>query len=238
MGRASARRFAAEGAHVVVVDLDAEGAAGTVDAITAAGGQASTAVLDATDVEAVRSLVDGVAREHGRLDVLFAHVGGGSAIAGLDFEEADFDSAFTFNVKGAAFAITRAAPVMAAGGGGSIIVTASMAARTTTGPVLYSIAKAALVHLAQMSARRLGPDGIRVNAILPGSIDTPAWQRYARLDQPGADERVARTTAGVPLRRVGTPEEIAEVALFLASDRSSYVSGVALPVDGGVGVAH
>jgi NAD(P)-dependent dehydrogenase (short-subunit alcohol dehydrogenase family) len=237
MGRASALRFASEGCTVVVVDLDPDTAAATATLIDDAGGTAIARGMDATDVEQLRGLFALVESELGRLHVLFCHVGGGSAVSGLDYTEADFHQTIDMNLKGGAFAVALAEPLLATSGNGAIILTASVAALNGSGPLLYGVAKAGVVQLAKSLAVRLGPKGIRANAIVPGPILTPAYRRFTRADEPGGDERLARRAAAVPLRRAGTPEEIAEVALFLASDASSYVNGVALPVDGGLHAA-
>jgi NAD(P)-dependent dehydrogenase (short-subunit alcohol dehydrogenase family) len=237
MGRASALRFASEGCTVVVVDLNGDTAEATARLVRDAGGAAIPRRLDATDVEQLRGLVELVTAELGRLDVLFCHVGGGSAVAGLDYTEADFYHTIDMNLKGGAFAVALAEPLLAASGRGSIILTASVAALSGSGPLLYGVAKAGVVQLARSFAVRLGPKGIRANAIVPGPILTPAYLRFTRAEEAGGEERMARRAAAVPLRRAGTPEEIAEVALFLASDASSYVNGVALPVDGGLHAA-
>ena len=236
MGRASAELFAREGARVVVVDVDGAAASGTVAAIRAAGGEAVARAMDATDVDALDDLLGFVTSTYGGLDVLFCHVGGGSAVSGLAFTPEDFDHTISLNVRGAAFLCTKAAPMLARSGHGAIVVTASAAMLHGSGPVLYSLAKAALVQLMRSLAVRLGPQGIRANALVPGPVDTPALRRFLRQEDAPPGAPILRDTSHIPLGRIAQPGEIAEVALFLASDASSFVTGVALPVDGGLSV--
>ena len=234
MGRASARRFAEEGASVVAVDIDGSAVAETVDAIAADGGAATAVAMDATAVEPLRALFGRIERDHGRLDVLFLHVGGASPHMELDFDEADYDLTVDINLRGGVFGAVLGAPLIARGGGGSIILTASAAALHGEGPVLYGMAKAGVVQYAKSLAIRLGRQQIRANAILPGPILTPALAGYLRTDEPGGEERATAYAANIPLGRLGTPADVAELALFLASDRSAFVNGAAITVDGGL----
>jgi NAD(P)-dependent dehydrogenase (short-subunit alcohol dehydrogenase family) len=234
MGRASVRRFAQEGATVVAVDVDPAGVEATVEAVAGAGGRAEAVVMDATDVGALGELLGRVERDQGRLDVMFCHVGGASPHMELDFDPSDFDHTVAINLRGGVFGAVLAAPLMARGGGGSIILTSSAAALHGEGPVLYGMAKAGVVQYAKSLAVRLGRQGIRANAILPGPILTPALRGYLRVDEPGGDERAREYAADIPLGRLGTPEDVAELAVFLASDRSSFINGAALTIDGGL----
>jgi NAD(P)-dependent dehydrogenase (short-subunit alcohol dehydrogenase family) len=236
MGRASALRFAAEGASVVVVDIDGDAAAATVAAVAEAGGQATAVTADAADVDGLDDVLAVVDRTYGRLDVLFCHAGGGSARGGLSFELEDFDRTFGLNVRGAAFLCQRAAGRLEASGHGAIVLTASVAALHGSGPVLYGASKAALVHFTRSLAVRLGPRGIRANAILPGPVDTPAFRRFLQGPDPSSQRPALHDASGIPLQRIARPDEIAAVALFLASDDASFVTGTALPVDGGLSV--
>jgi NAD(P)-dependent dehydrogenase (short-subunit alcohol dehydrogenase family) len=235
MGRAAARRFAGEGATVVVADLDAAGAQATVDGITAEGGTAQAHTLDVSDVAAVRELFAAVERDHGVLHVLYNHAGIPGA-AGLDIDEADFDRSVDVNMKGAFFATGCALPLLRrAAPHASVIFTASVSGLVGS-PLspLYSMTKGGIVLLMRSLALALGKEGIRVNAICPGPIQTPMLpQFFGRQSSAGAEEMAAKFAASIPLGRPGQPEEIAAAALFLASDDSSFVTGVALPVDGG-----
>jgi NAD(P)-dependent dehydrogenase (short-subunit alcohol dehydrogenase family) len=234
MGRASALRFASEGASVVVVEIDEAAANDTVTMIKDGGGHAVAMPIDATNVHQLGEMFDFVDKEFARLDVLFCHVGGGSERRDLDFDERDFQRTVDMNLKGGTFGAVLGAPLLAKTGGGSIILTASVAALHGSGPVLYGMTKAAVLHFTRSLAVRLGPDKIRANAILPGPILTPALRRYLSIDSEGGPARAEWSAAHLPLRRLGTPEDVANVALFLASDASAFVTGVALPVDGGL----
>jgi NAD(P)-dependent dehydrogenase (short-subunit alcohol dehydrogenase family) len=236
MGRASAHRFAAEGAHVVVADLDAEKAKTVAGEITDAGGAAEAVACDVADVEQVRGLIAGVERDHGVLHILFNHAGIPGK-AGLEMSEEDFDFATNVNLKGAFFATTFAEPLLTkAEKKGSIIYTAS-----TSGLVgspfspLYSMTKGGIVVYMKSVAKRLGPAGIRANAICPAMIDTPMLsQFFGREEGADIDDLKGKFMQNVPLNRSAKPEEMAAAAAFLASDDASWVTGVALPVDGGL----
>jgi len=240
MGRASAVRFAAEGAHVVVDDIRADAAEETVRLIRQEGGSATARSADATDLTQMRELIDEIGREFGVLHVLYSHVGMPGA-AGMEISEDDWNESITTNTKSGFFAASYALPLLkAADGKGSVIFTAS-----ATGLVgspyspLYSVAKGGVVMLAKALACAVAADGVRANAICPGPIDTPMLPRFfgreGTAGESGLDDELRGFLAGsVPLGRAGTPEEVAGVALFLASDDSSFVTGVALPVDGGV----
>ncbi|HYE89892.1 MAG TPA: SDR family oxidoreductase [Terriglobales bacterium] len=242
MGRAGALRFAREGAQVAVVDVDAAGVEQVVREITAAGGRAIGLPADLTKDEDSRRIVwDTVARFKG-LDFVWNHVGhpGPAAVEGIDMSA--FDLAVDLNLRTVLLTTEAAIPELRARGGGSLLFTAS-----TTGlqgsaysPV-YSMCKFGVVGFVKSLAVRLAKDAIRVNAVCPGPIDTPMLRVFvARPDQKSTagmdpEELVARRAAGaVPLGRTGRPEEIANAALFLLSDEASFITGVALPVDGGV----
>jgi NAD(P)-dependent dehydrogenase (short-subunit alcohol dehydrogenase family) len=235
MGRASARLFAAQGADVIVTDLDEAAANETVELISGDGGSASARRLDVTDLGGIAQTLREVEQEHGVLHVLFNHAGSPGP-PGLDVSEADFDKAIAVNLKSGFFMTSFAAPLLRkAEGKGSVIFTSSIGgvAGSHLSPV-YSAAKGGVVVMMKSLALHLSHDGIRVNAICPGPIDTPMFPAFFS-SQPNADpqELVKRLMTTIPLGRRGLPEEIASAALFLASDDSSFVTGVALPVDGG-----
>jgi NAD(P)-dependent dehydrogenase (short-subunit alcohol dehydrogenase family) len=236
MGRATARRLAAEGAHVYVADLS-EDAAGTVaKEIGEDGGYAVPWQLDATDNDALRAFFDGIDREHGRLHVLHDQVGMPGA-GGIDVSEADFQRAIDVNVKSAFYVTTLGFElVKKADRKGSITMTASTAALIGSPfSPLYSLTKGALTAYARALALVGGPDGVRVNVICPGPVDTPMLPTFFGRD-PGAD--MADLMSGfiglVPLGRPATPDEIAGVVAFLASDDAGFVTGVTIPIDGGL----
>jgi len=245
MGRAGALRFAAEGARVAVVDVDAAGVERVVGEISAAGGTAHGVVADLTKDEDSRRIVwDTVARFKG-LDFVWNHVGhpGPAAVEGIDMSA--FDLAVDLNLRTVLLTTETAIPEMRARGGGSLLFTASTSGLVGSGfsPV-YSMCKFGVVGFVKSLALRLARENIRVNAVCPGPIDTPMLRVFvARPDQKstaGVDpEELVRKRAhgSVPMGRTGRPEEIANAALFLLSDEASFITGAALPVDGGVTAA-
>jgi NAD(P)-dependent dehydrogenase (short-subunit alcohol dehydrogenase family) len=245
MGRAGALRFAREGAQVAVVDIDAAGVRRVVGEITAAGGTALGLTADLTKDEDSRRIVWDTVQRFKGLDFVWNHVGhpGPAAVEGIDMGA--FDLAVDLNLRSVLVTSEAAIPEMRRRGGGSMVFTASTSGLVGSGfsPV-YSMCKFGVVGFVKSLALRLAPENIRVNAVCPGPIDTPMLRVFvARPDQKstaGMDpEELVRKRASnsVPLRRTGTPEEIANAALFLLSDEASFITGVALPVDGGVTAA-
>jgi NAD(P)-dependent dehydrogenase (short-subunit alcohol dehydrogenase family) len=240
MGRAGAIRFAAEGAAVAVVDLDGDKATRTADEITRAGGRALALCGDLCDEAFARRIVHETANRFGGLDFVWAHAGhpGSANVEELDFKQ--FDLALNLNLRSAFATATEAIPLLRSRGGGSVLFTASTSGLVGSpfSPV-YSAAKFALIGLARSLAKRYGRDRIRFNVVCPGATDTPMLRVFvARPDQASTqgqdpEELVARRGAVNPLGRMARPEEIANAALFLLSDEASFITGVALPVDGG-----
>lgn len=236
MGRAAALTFAAHGAHVLVVDIDEAAAQDTLEEISGRGGSAEALVTDLTDEQSVRSTLATVAGRHHRLDVLFNHAGA-PAPAGLDFSAADWDRCMALNLR-APMVVTQAAlPLLRNSDGASIIFTASVSGLVASPfSPLYAAAKGGVVLFMKSIAVALGPEGIRANAICPGPTDTPMLATFfggTSQEDPGVGERLDAYLAALPLRRVAQPAEVADVALFLAGPASSYVTGLAVPVDGG-----
>lgn len=237
MGRAGAIRFAAEGASVAVVDRDAEGARAVVDEITAAGGDAVAIAADLRSVEASMGIVADAVAALGSIDFVWNHLGhpGPGRVEGMSQE--DFDMAVDLNMR-SVFATTEAAiPEIRRAGGGSLLFTSSTAGIVGSrySPV-YSAVKHGVVGFVKALALRLAPENIRVNAVCPGPIDTPMFGAFGSRpdsEQRSLDEVRAGAIRIVPLGRIGRPEEVASAALFLVSDEASFVTGVALPVDGG-----
>ena len=234
MGRASAIRLARDGAAVVAADIDEAAAQGTVDQITAAGGSAKAFQIDVSDLGRLRELMSFVETEYGALHVLFNHAGIPGP-AGLDMTGEEWDCTVAINMKSAFFGTSYAVALMQRSGGGSLIYTAS-----TSGVVgsafspLYSMTKGGINVFAKAVALALAPT-IRANVIAPGPVDTPMLPTFLGRTDPSQAEQILEgfIEGSVPLRRKCTPEEIAEAVLYLASDRSGFVTGITLPVDGG-----
>jgi NAD(P)-dependent dehydrogenase (short-subunit alcohol dehydrogenase family) len=243
MGRAGALRFAREGAAVGVADIDQAGVDAVVGEIAASGGRALALVGDLRTDGFARDVVRRTATAFGGLDFVWNHVGhpGPAAIEGIDM--ADYELAIDLNLRSVLVTTEAAIPEMRARGGGALLYTASTSGLVGSAfsPV-YSMAKFGVIGFVRSLAKRLAPDGIRVNAVCPGPIDTPMLRVFvARPDQqlpPGEagildkEQLVVRRSQQIPMRRTGRPEEIANAALFLLSDEASFVSGAALPVDG------
>jgi NAD(P)-dependent dehydrogenase (short-subunit alcohol dehydrogenase family) len=240
MGRAGAVRFAREGAAVTVVDVDEAAVNAVAQEITGAGGKALALCGDLRDDEFARSLVRQTTRKFGALDFVWNHVGhpGPSAIEGVDWK--DYELAMDLNVRTVLVTTEAALPELRARGGGALLFTASTSGLTGSqfSPI-YNVAKFGIVGLVHGLAKRYAKDKIRVNAVCPGPVDTPMLRVFvARPDSqlpPGetAESLVQKRGGQVPMGRPAQPEEIANAALFLISDEASYVTGVALPVDGG-----
>ena len=222
IGEATVELFRSEGAIVVGVDLS-EGA---------------DVLADAGREDDVRRIVKQVAAEHGGLDIFFANAGISGGFASIaEQTEQDWAEILRVNLIGPFVAIKHSAPLMNERGGGSIICTASVAGlRWGAGGAAYSASKAGVINLVQSAAQQLTGSGIRVNAICPGLIETEMTRPIYELAlASGQQDRLGELN---PLRRGGTPDEIAHAALFLASDEASYVNGTALVVDGGLSSSH
>ena len=232
IGAATAQRFAREGAAVVVADLNDAGGRAVVEACVASGGRAS---FRRVDVSAEADVVGAIAQAvdaYGRLDVLFNNAGLGGAIGPIDETTVeDWDRTQAVLLRSVFLGIKHAVPRMRAAGGGSIISTASVAGlRGGAGPHSYSAAKAAVINLTRSVALEVAKDNIRVNCICPGGIHTPLLS--SRF--PGSDEMLAQMLTVIqPLQRAGVPDDIAAMALYLASDEARFVTGTAMVVDGG-----
>jgi NAD(P)-dependent dehydrogenase (short-subunit alcohol dehydrogenase family) len=237
IGRASALLFASEGAKVVACDR-AEAIAETAAMIAGAGGTAVALRMDASSESEVAAAVDRAVSEFGMLDALYANAGVSGGFRNfLELSAQDWMDVLSVNLIGVYLAIKHAARVMVPSGKGAIVCTASVAGlRSGAGGAPYSASKAGVISLTQTSANLLAGTGVRVNAICPGIIETG-------MTKPIFDHAKSRGTEGKigqlnPLRRYGSPSEIAAMALFLASDESSYVNGQAFAVDGGLSSSH
>lgn len=230
IGRAIALRFAAEGAVVAIADVDGEAARHVVVEIAEAGGQATAVTTDVTDPDQVAAMVADAEASAGGTDVLVNNAARGPAddLASMTLAQWDADVQMTLRSN---FMCTQAVlGGMLERGGGVIVNIASVNGLGFYGQEAYSAAKAGVMSLTRSVAVRYGNRGIRANAIAPGTIRTPIWD--ARLEiEPRTLERVA---GWYPAQRVGSPEDVANAALFLASDEAAWITGVVLPVDGGL----
>jgi len=236
IGRASAILFAREGARLVAVDKNAQGLQATVGSITEGGGTAQAYAADAGSEPDVKAFVDRALKSFGALDIVYANAGiSGGLIPPPLFEQTveNWLQVLRVNLIGPFLAIKYAAPHMVQKRRGSIVLTASVAGlRANAGGAPYSASKAGVVSLAQTAANSLLGTGVRVNAICPGLIETGMTQElFDAARQRGTDRKIGQLN---PLQRAGAPAEIAAMALFLASDESSYVNGQAFAVDGGL----
>jgi len=233
-GEGIAKRFAEEGARVVVNDIDATGGTRVARAIETAHGQGAAHFL-AADVarnDDVERLIGGTVERYGRLDILVNNAGvthkNGSM---LEVGEAEFDRVFAVNVKAIYLAARHAVPVFRRQGGGVIINTASTAGlRPRPGLVWYNGSKGAAIVITKAMAVELAPDKIRVNALCPVAGETPLLATFMGGDTP---ENRKRFLASIPLGRFSTPRDVANAALYLASDEAEFITGVSLEVDGG-----
>ena len=232
IGAATAVRFAKEGASVVVADLNAEGGNAVVARCAAAGGHACFQRTDVSQEADVKAAIDRALTEYGRVDVLFNNAGLGGAIGPIDETSVeDWDKTQAVLLRAVFLGMKHAIPAMRTQQSGSIISTASVAGvRGGAGPHSYSAAKAAVINLTRSVAIEVAPHNIRVNCICPGGINTPLI--HNRI--PGGEEVAAQFMAQIqPWPRAGVPDDIANMALFLASDESNFVTGAAKIVDGG-----
>jgi len=233
IGRATAELFGREGAQVVLADVDSVLGEAVAREIVAHGGRAIFERADVTRAADARRLVERASQEFGALHVLVNSAGVMRRATVTELEESDWDRVLAVNVKSIYLLSKQAIPVMAAAGGGSIINVASgWGLAGGRRAAAYCASKGAVVLLTKAMAIDHGPDKIRVNCVCPGDTDTPMLRSEAlQLEQP-EDEFLA-AAARRPLGRVGTPQEIAQSILFLASAASSFVTGATLVVDGG-----
>jgi len=236
-GKATAVTFAREGAKVWCVDINPEAAEETVGIIEGEGGEARLFRADVTRSAEVAAMVDGCLAVYGRIDVLDNNVG--TAVVGgvVEVAEEEWDRVLAINLKSCFLAMKHVIPVMQRQGGGSIINISSIAGIRYTGVpyATYYASKAAMNHLTRTTAAQYAPDKIRVNAVLPGLMETPMVVKSAGLAAAyGGEEELWKVRARqVPMGFGGNAWDVAKAALFLASDESRYVTGLELVVDGG-----
>lgn len=238
IGRASALRFASEGASVLVVGRSTDNTEETVALVRAAGGVAVAMVTDASLEANVAAIVARCIAEFGGIDVFFSNI----AIPGTNtplFEQTveEWTEVYRINTISCFLAVKYAGPHMVAQRSGSIILTSSAASlRANAGAISYSASKAAVNSLAQCAANAFAGSNVRVNAILPGLVETQMTRQvFEQARAKGIEAKIGHMT---PLKRAGQPEEIAAMAAFLASDDASYVDGQCFAVDGGVSSTH
>ena len=231
IGAASARLFAMHGATVVVNDIDPRAAAATVEEILGQGGQAVAHVADVTKPDEVEALVAKTTRDLGRLDVFFNNAGGAIPEPTESVSLSEYRRILALNLDSVFYGTQCALRVMMEQRKGVILMTTSGAGlRAVRHLAVYGMAKAGVISLARSIAADYGRYGIRANAISPGPMATPAFLGWLASVRDGQ----RRFEAQVPTGRLGTPEDIAHAAVFLASDEASFINGVTLPVDGGV----
>lgn len=237
IGRATSILAAMEGAVVLAVDL-ADSVTETASAINDAGGRAVALQADVSDEEAVQGYVARAVEEFGGLDGIYANAGiGGGGKPMLELTVADWQRTLAVNTIGVFLAIKHAVPALRKSPNGAILCTASVAGlRANAGGLDYSASKAGVISIVQTTAYQLYGEPIRINAICPGLIQTGMTKPVFDIaEERGTMDRIGQIN---PTRRSGQPEEIAQMACFLLSDRASYVNGQAIPVDGGLSASH
>ena len=237
IGRASAIRFAKEGAKVVVADIDEAGGEETVLTIKSDGGEALFIHTDVSKTSDVENLIKTTMDTLGRIDILFNNAGTPQKTMPFEnLEESLWDHLYATNVKSIYLTVKNAIPVMKEAGKGVIINLASMAGvRPRPGSAAYAGTKAAVIHITKALAIELAPKNIRVNGINPSAVDTPMLPKF-KEDGMDLDTFYEGAKASMPLGRIATPDDIANAALYLASDESSIVTGICINVDGGRGI--
>ena len=234
IGKAIALLFGRQGAAVAVLDVDQDGGHVTVDAITKAGGRATFRRCDVTRNGEVKTVIDAVARESGSIDILvnnagIAHVGNAETTA-----ESDFDRLLQVNVKGVYHCLHAALPHMKAKGGVVLNLASVAASVGIADRFAYSTTKGAIKAMTLSVAKDFIPFNIRCNCISPGRVHTPFVEGFLAKNYPGREQemfdKLARTQ---PIGRMGTPEEIAHIALYLSSDEAAFITGCDYPIDGG-----
>jgi dihydroanticapsin dehydrogenase len=234
IGKACSLLFAEEGARVIVADWNAEAGASTVEEIRAVGGDATFCHADVSDASDVQRLIQTAEDTCGRLDVLLNNAAVQVLGKLADTTEEEWDRMQSVNLKGVFLCSKYAIPAMIRAGGGSIINMASILGFVADPDLAaYGAMKGGVVTMTKATALGYGPDGLRVNCICPGDVNTPMVQDYFDKD-PDPDEARQRVSREYALRRIATPREIARTAVFLASDASSFTTGAVMVVDGGV----
>jgi NAD(P)-dependent dehydrogenase (short-subunit alcohol dehydrogenase family) len=238
MGRVAAGLFAAQGARVVVADYNEAAAAETVASVAAAGGQVTAVRADVSKESDAKAMIDHAIATYGRVDVLYNNAGimPEADHSVIDTDVDTWDQVMAVNVRGVFLGCKYAIPRMVAQGGGSIINIASFVALLgcSVPQDAYTASKGALLSLTRSLAVQFGPAGVRTNAICPGPVETPLLMDWLLKDEAAKQLRLARNPSG----RFGKPEEIVQMAIYLASDESRWTNGASLVVDGGISVNY
>ncbi len=235
-GKATAVTFARQGAIVIAIDVDRDAAEETRAIIAGEGGRAEAGIADVTDGASVAAIVGRVVATHGRIDVLHNNVGSTDMGGPVELSEEAWQRGLDVNVTSAFLTCKHVLPVMLRQRRGAIVNVSSIAAVRYTGYpyISYYAGKSALNHFTVGIALQYAKDGIRANAIMPGLMNTPLIYRQIAGQYQSAADMVAKRDAACPTGRMGTAWDVANAALFLASDEAAYVTGVCLPVDGGL----
>jgi NAD(P)-dependent dehydrogenase (short-subunit alcohol dehydrogenase family) len=234
IGRAIARRFAQQGAAVRILDIDEKAGHAAVQEITASGGEAKAYTCDVSDQSSTRETFDKLARQ-GRLDILVNNAGVSHIGTVESTSEADFDRIFNINVKGVYNCLHAAIGHMKSQGGGVILNMASIAGTAALADrFAYSTSKGAVVAMTYSVARDYLAHKIRCNCISPARVHTPFVDGYLRKNYPGREQEMfQKLSAAQPIGRMGEPEEVASLALFLCSEEAAFITGTDYPIDGG-----
>jgi NAD(P)-dependent dehydrogenase (short-subunit alcohol dehydrogenase family) len=233
IGRAMALLFAREGARILAADINGDTAEETASQIVRSGGTAQSLSVDVIQPEQVQGMIDGAVSAYGRIDILCNNAGIGSTTNVVECEPDEWDRVMTVNVKSVYLGCKYAIPCMLKQGGGVIINTASVAGMVgILKRASYCASKGAVIALTRQVAIEYVKQGIRVNCLCPGTVDSPWVERLlAQSDDPVAARQVLE--ARQPMGRLGTPEEVAAAALYLASDDAAFITGTGLVLDGG-----
>lgn len=239
MGKAMALGFAAEGAHVVIADLNIAGAKAVVDEIMVAGGHASASELDVSQPHECKSVVDDIVREHGRLDILVNNAGIGLIKSVWDTTPEEWDRIFNVNVKGLFFLTQAACVPMREQRAGKIINMASVAGRKGEALVTaYCASKATVISITQSVALAMAEYGVNVNGMAPGIVDTPYWKevdkQFGAITGKAEGETFRDVAKNIPLGRTSVPADVVPLAVFLAGQGSDYITGQTFNVEGGM----
>jgi NAD(P)-dependent dehydrogenase (short-subunit alcohol dehydrogenase family) len=230
LGRVLAHRFAAEGAAVVVADVVEQRATTVADEISGAGGRSLAQTTDVTNAADVEAMVGAAREAFGPVEILVNNAAKATDADFLDVSEEAWDEDVAIALKGSFLCSQAVLGDMTEKRSGIILNISSVNALAYFGNEAYSAAKAGILNLTRSLAVRYGPFGVRVNAIAPGTLRTPAWEQRRQKD-PDVFDRLAKW---YPLGRIGEPEDVAGAALFLASDEAAWISGIVLPIDGGL----